>query len=246
MNIIKSVYAILQGLLICLTRPQVRKLAMVPWLVGVFCYMGSVYLAYVYHADILAQMVDSPDAWYSYILYGLAWIAVTAILAVATLFVTMMMVLILTSAFQTAIATAVLRELNEETPEEEQGFAALMRETRRTIFVEIAKLFWLVPLFIILFFVGFVPLLTPIAFLLGSWLLAYQFVDIVLDVYKLKSGKRLGFAMKNAVPVTVFGASLSLCWTIPFLGFLLPPAAVAGAAWLMSDTALLKTLEHKE
>jgi uncharacterized protein involved in cysteine biosynthesis len=242
MNIIKSVYAILQGLLICLTRPKVRKLAMWPWLVGMFCYSASIYLAYLYHGDILARMVDSPDGWLSYLIYGLAWVAVTSILAVGTLFITMVLVLILTSAFQTAIASAVLRELNEEIPEEEQGFSALLRETKRTAFVEIAKLFWLIPLFILLFIVGFIPILTPVAFLLGSWLLAYQFVDIVLDIYKLKSGKRLSFAIKNAVPVTVFGASLSLCWAIPLVGILLPPAAVAGAAWLMSDTALLKSL----
>lgn len=137
-------------------------------------------------------------------------------------------------------------KLNEQIPEDTPGLKGIAHEAGRTITVESLKLLWLIPLFIILFILGLVPLLTPFAVLLASWLLAFQFVDITLDIFRLKSSERLRFCIKYALPITLYGLSLTVLWAIPFVGWVLPPAACAGAAWLLSSMGLIPECESSQ
>jgi uncharacterized protein involved in cysteine biosynthesis len=85
--------------------------------------------------------------------------------------------------------------------------------------------------------VGFIPILAPLALILGAWLLAYQFIDVVLDVFRISLSKRIKFALQNWLPVTLFGTTLIIVCSIPFVAILIPPVAVAGSAWLIGETA---------
>ncbi len=243
-NSVRAFFAIYKGLQICFSKPKVRRLAMIPWLLGAVCYFASIYGAYYAHPILLDWAVGSPDGIWKTILFWLAFVFFGLVLLVATLLVTMTLVIVFTSVFQTGIVQQVLLDLGRPLPEEEAGVKGIVKETGRTVVVEMAKLIWLLPLMIIVLIVGFIPLLTPFALILGAWLLAYQFVDIVLDVYRVTSRERFRFAKKHAVSLIAFGLSLSACWAIPFFGILLPPAAVAGAAWLLSESGLLAEFEE--
>ncbi len=244
-NSIRAFFAILKGLQLCLSKPAVRRLAVVPWIIGALCYVASIVGAYHAHPLLLEWAVGDPEGFWRTLLFWLAYISFAVILLLVTLIVTMTLVMVCTSVFQTAIVQRVLAELGHPFPEEESGVKGLVKETSRTIVVEIAKLLWLLPLMCIVLVIGFVPLLTPFALILGAWLLAYQFIDIVLDVYRIRAGGRFRFAKQHSFLLVVFGLSLSICWAVPFLGILLPPAAVAGATWLLSESALVPEIELK-
>ena len=239
----QAIYAIIKGLGLCLGDKKVRRLAMIPWGFGAVCYIGSVYAAYRTHPILLKWAVGEPSGFWMWLLYGLAWLLFGVLLLVATLLISMTLVIVFTSVFQTDITIAVLQSLGRSMPEMPGGVRGALSESSRAVAVEAAKLLWLVPLMGLLLIVGLIPLLTPFALALGAWLLAYQFVDIVLDVYRLTARGRFRFAKENTLLLIFFGGSLSAFWAVPLLGILLPPAAVAGAAWLLSETNLLDTLD---
>lgn len=239
MSILNSLLAIIQGFKLCFTRKEIRRLAFWPWLVGFVCYGSAVVGAFYTHGPILAWVVGTPEGFWMTIVYYLAWVLVAMLLLVASMLVTIVFVMIFTSVFQNAIATRVLRDAGIAVPEETTGVSGVAKETARTLVVESAKLLWLLPLGALVFLVGFIPILAPVALFAAAWLLAYQFVDVVLDVLKVGAWKRLLFAVRHGLTMVLFGLTLSLCWAVPFLGFLLPPIAVAGAAWLLEKNKLL-------
>ncbi|MCB0323084.1 MAG: EI24 domain-containing protein [Bdellovibrionales bacterium] len=236
---VRALLALLKGLEFCLTHPAIRKLSLWPWCVGVVSYLGAVYAAYRSHPVLVSYLVAPPEGVWSWIVYSGAWLLVALVLVVLTMIGSTLLVLLCTAVFQTAIATHVLHTLGQSTPDEQTGMKGVVAETLRSISVESAKLLWLLPLMLLVLVTGFFPLVAPLSLLLAAWLLAYQFVDIVLDIYRLPARARLRFARHHAPLLICFGVTLSLAWAIPLLGILLPPAAVAGAAWLLSESDLL-------
>ena len=239
MNYVKAFIAIFKGLQLCLFEKSVRRLSIWPWLVGAVAYFGSIVSAYYLHPIVLSALVGTPDGWWASVVYYLAWFFIGLLLLVASMIVSVTLVLLLTAVFQGDIVIAVLRLLGDEVPPQETGIKGLVKETSRTLVVESAKLLWLLPLIALVAVVGLIPVLTPFAVIAGAWLLAYQFVDVVLDIYRLRSRERFRYARKNGVLLTCFGFVIMLCWAIPFMGILLPPAAVAGATWLLSESKLI-------
>lgn len=222
--------ALFHGLRYCFTDSHVRKLAIKPWLIGALGYIGTLYGAYRAHSPILNWIFGDPTGVWQNVLYAGTWLLVGLLLLAGSVVVTIGLVMVLAGVFQTAIAIAVLNSRNVIPPKDE---ASLFAETARTMLVETGKLLILVPLSIFALVIGFFPLFVPIALILTSWLLAYQFVDVVLDIYRIPVRERIGFARRNFGTFVCFGVTLTVCWAIPFVGLFLAPAAAAGAAWMM-------------
>ncbi len=244
MNALKAFFAIFKGFGFCFSQKQIRRLALWPWLIGAIVYIAAAIGASYAHGSLLSLVVSEPSGFLSYIYYGLAWILVSSLLLVGTLLITVILVMVFTGVFQTAIAVETLKHIGASVPAEQSGVAATVKEAGRTIFTESAKLFWLVPLICFTFILGLIPFLTPVALVLGGWLLAYQFIDVVLDVYRMKTRARIGFAAKHAILMVCFGLGLAACSIIPFVGLLIPPVATAGAAWFLHETGLLEQAQE--
>lgn len=238
-DISNAILAIPTGLRLCLTNPKVRKLAIKPWIAGLFSYFFSLFLAYYMHPIILSYLLSPPNSWWMNIVYYACWIIVAILLFIASSLLSIILVLITTAIFQTEIALAVLSD-------KYQGLAqgSVISEAKRTIWVESTKLFWLIPLFITIFLLGLIPPLTPFAIAANCWLIAYQFVDVVLDLFKKGTLERLKFARKNWLFLMTIGGCLMLLWAIPFVGILIPPAAIAGTAWALDRAGLLHFQEN--
>lgn len=240
-DISKAVLAIPTGLRLCLSDPKVRKLAFKPWIAGLFSYFFSLFAAYYLHPIILSSLLGAPNSWWMNIVYYLCWLIVAVLLFLASTMLSIVLVLITTAIFQTEIALAVLANKYDGL-----GQGSVVSETKRTIWVESTKLIWLVPLFITIFILGLIPPLTPFAIAANCWLIAYQFVDIVLDLFKIGSLDRLRFARKNWLFLITIGGCLMLLWAIPFVGILIPPAAIAGTAWALDQANLLQANRPKQ
>ena len=230
----KALLALPRGFNICLTNPKVRRLAIRPWLVGIFAYLLFLASAYYSHPIILDLILGEPSSYFKKFLYYLLWVVVALLLLVVSSILSMVFVLITTAIFQTEIALAVLREKYNDL-----GTGELISETKRTIWVECTKLLWIVPFIIFFFIIGLIPPLTPFALAANFWLIAYQFVDVVLDLFKLGTRKRFSFAKENWLFLITIGGCISLLWAIPFVGILIPPIAIAGTAWALDQAELL-------
>ena len=238
MNLERSFIAFFKGISLCLFSPAVRRLVILPWLLGLFCYPVALYAAYQAHTPVVSYLTSSSDGFMGTIIYWGAWLLMSVLLFVGALFIAVLLVLICTAAFQTAIVEQVLCEIRGGALLEDQeklSIKVILRQSIRAIGTESVKYLWLVPLFVLVFIFGFIPFFTPIALIGTAWLLAYQFIDIVLDVARMGATGRIKYSLKNWIPVCTFGLVITLAFLIPFAGVLLAPIATAAAAWLLSE-----------
>ncbi len=230
--------ALLQGFRLCFFCSKIRRLCLWPWVVGFLSYFSTVAAAFYAHAPILSWVITSvaptqARIW-QIIWYYVAWVLVALLLLIASTFVAIIVTLILTAVFEEGIIASVNSELGVSGREEPTGFSGTVSSATSSILGELIKLIWVFPLGCLLLIAGFIPLLAPVALILGSWLLAYQFLDVTLYMRGLGVLERLRFSLKHFVQVTTFGFTLSLVWVIPLLGIFLTPIAVAAAAWFLA------------
>jgi CysZ protein len=236
MGILKPILAPFKGLQLCLFDAELRNYALRPWGIGVLIYITLFTIAFYFYSNITALVAYSFGGGLGTVSDFLAWIGALLLVLVATVFFTFIGVLILCAYSHNQIAQVLLIRKKIMLKE-----ITVIQEIGRTSLTETVKLIWLIPLYIFAFLLGLIPIFTPFAFILGSILLAYQFFDYPLDNLHFSAFKRLGFLFKHIVGAVLFGGTLILLGLIPFLGFFLPPIAVAGASWLILEENWLQT-----
>jgi len=233
-TITRALAAPFRGIQIVLGSRALIKLSLIPWMVGFVAYVLAMFAAYWFHHDVVGLLVgDQIDGWLQSVLYGLAWLGAALVMFFLGLLFSVIVVLIVSGPFLSAIAEKTLRDLGAHLEEpSNSGISATLLGGAKSAGQEVMKLVWLVPLSIASVSLGFVPLLSPIAFLLASWLLAYEFVDLSLELAGLSAAGRFKFAIRRFATVSLFGVVLLLVW--PFVGMVIAPFATAGASWLLS------------
>jgi uncharacterized protein involved in cysteine biosynthesis len=230
MSLITPILAPFKGFQLCFNDPQLRRFAGKPWMIGGISYLLLVIGAIFLHTPLTHEFASSNHSAWPNVLAVIIWLAVTfGLLFLATL-LTISIVLISGGYYHFRIAHHIL--VKEGIPSDEERF---LSELGRTMVTETLKLLWLLPLFIITFIIGVIPFLTPLAFVLGSLLLAYQFFDYPLEFLRLGAFGRFGFLLKHMVTATLFGATLLVLSAIPFVALFISPIAVAGASWLFIE-----------
>ncbi len=228
----RPVLALLQGLKLCFFTDRVRRHALWPWGIGFVAYCLSLVGAYYSHATVLDWIEPNVSGWMLTLLHPLAWLLAALMLLAVSIIVSVVLVSVLAGVFQSEIAKEVLAIHGIALGTQEHS---LYQEARRTVFVELRKLLVLVPLMAMAFTLSWIPFLAPVAVVIAAWLLAFQFVDLTLDLFHLPIRRRIRFAYDFKLSFTCFGLILVVCWAVPFLGLLLSPIAAAGAAWMLSE-----------
>ncbi len=235
--------AILRGLSLCLRDGEVRSLATRPILWGVLVYALAIVGAYFSHGWFVGLIASGdPSGILGTIWYWTAWVLASVLLAVVMGIVAVVAVIAVSGPYQSAIARQVLIRRGIVVPEEAGGVTGVVREVGRTVGVEAGKLVRLLPVIVALPLLGFVPFLTPVVLVAGSWMLAFQFVDVVLDLFKVPVRERFAIARRRWLTVTLFGAGTATLFMVPFAGIVLAPAAAAGAATLFAEGPLRDVL----
>jgi uncharacterized protein involved in cysteine biosynthesis len=235
MNLLTPIIAPFKGLQLCLTDPEVRRASLLPWLVGgiiAFLVSGILIYAFPMLTDYMTNNITESLSIGSHVI---AWIASTLLSILAAALVTMIVVLVLCSYYHYRIAQIILSKRGFKLKE-----LTALKELGRSSTTEILKLVWLVPLYIVIFVIGLIPIFTPFAFFGWGMLAAYQFLDYPLDTLHYGAFDRLGFVFKHLLGAILFGVTLVLLSAIPFVIFFITPVAVAGASWLIVEMGWVK------
>lgn len=232
----KAPFALLHGFKLCLLNSAVRKLALWPWLISALVYLLVATAAWFSHEPLVNWIVPNPDGIIKWGLYYLAWAGTALFLVISTLITSLILAIVLTGVFQESIAHEVLKQNGVNLPEEPQNLRGFAFEMARSIKTESAKLLWLIPLGVMVLIMGFAPFLAPFAFIVAAWILGFESSDVVWEVLKKPARQRFSFARANWISVTLYGLSLSVIGFVPFMGILIPPIAVAGASWMLSES----------
>ncbi len=235
--IVKSFIALPVGLKICLL--NLKKYCVIPWLIGVFAYFVSLSILYSYYDELSYYLKIENYKYLSILSNYFAWFVVNIFILFCSSLISILTVLILNAVNSSNIAYEVLKLENAKLPTMPDSY---LRETARVVTVEVKKLVLLLPLFIFSFVLTISGVFTILGFILSSFLLMFQFIDITLDLYQIPVRRRVSIIFANIFSMLIFGMTLNLVFIIPLLGIFIAPIAVASAAWLISDEKFQKSL----
>lgn len=233
MKIFSAIWAIPFGFQVCIFDPAIRKLCIKPWLIATISYLLFAGLAYTAYTPILNLLIEEPSGFLGTLWFYFIGTVLVFFLLACVILLSFVAVMIFASVYQIEIASKILEENDfDVSTNVNQG---LIKQTGKTALIELGKLFWLIPLGILILLLSFSTILTPLALILGAWVLAYEFMDVSLEALDFNFRRRFKFALKNFLPLTVFGLVLTLIWLIPFAGMLMIPIATASGAKLVSS-----------
>jgi len=232
------------GFSFLLARPRLWWLAIVPALLGIISLILMFVTFFHYYGDlhgwIISHMghlhLDSPDAWWMYVVNVLLWI-VDFILQILVVLVSIILILlafyvvtmIVASPFNDLLSEHV-EEMVTGVPSPKFSFKRLIRETAHTMWVELLKGILFVGVPIILLVLLFIPMVGgPIYLILtlifGMWDLGFTYVDYPMGRKNMGFNDRLRFAWRNKSALIGFGT----IFLIPFASFfIIAPMAVGG------------------
>lgn len=188
----------------------------------------------------LGGWIDALAAWLPEWLHWLYWIVmplavITLVAVLAYSFSTVLMVLM--APLNGLLSERVDRELGNELPSE-----SLWSLTRRTLWRELVKLAYLLPRYLVLFVVSFIPVINVVApalwILFTSWVLALQYSDYVFDNRQLSFKHARKILAQQSFTLLGFGAAVMLLLTVPIVNWFVIPAAIIGATYLCHEQNL--------
>lgn len=225
--------AIIEGIRLCVGEKEIRRFAVRPWIIGLLAYAVSLIGALYAHAGLVFRLAGVADGFWGSILYALVWVLAAALLIITATIITFVLVMVLGGIYQTSIAEHVLARMGAKEAPAGTTYASAGKEFVRSVAVESLKLLWILPLMFLVFILGFIPPLLPLAIIAAAWLLAYQSVDFALDVLKFPVWRRVRYAAGHAAPLAIFGLGLMALALLPLAIIFLPPVGAAGGAWLV-------------
>lgn len=218
-----------------LTQPGLRRYVLGPLLLNIALFTALIWFG----AEGFAALVDwllspLPDwlDWLRYLLWPL--FALTALIAI---FFTFSLVANLIGApFNGLLAEAVERRLTGQRLEESGGWKRVLADVVPALLGELRKLGyfarWAIPL-AILFLIPGLNLAAPFLWAgFGAWMLAVEYGDFPMGNHEIRFVAQRELLRRRRGLAMGFGGAAMLATMIPFLNFLVMPAAVAGATQL--------------
>lgn len=226
-----------------MTEPGLRRFVALPLLLNAMVMS----LASWWGIRTLDQWITSLTGWLPGWLDWLYWLlmplgVITLLLLLAYGFSTVLV--ILASPFNGLLSEQIERRAGILLPEE--PIPALIR---RTLGRELTKLLYLLPRYLLLLVLSFVPvvnLAVPVLwFWFGSWVVAVQYTDYSFDNHGRPFAEVRRTMSTDNLTALGFGAGVSLLLMLPVVNWFVMPAAVIGATLMRLERLPLSNSEAK-
>ena len=154
-------------------------------------------------------------------------------------FLSIFIVLFLTSPFHGLLADKVEEEVTGEALETESSVVQVVLSVPRGFLRELHKLFHYLPMALLVVIISATPGLNFAApflwMILGAWMMSLQFIDYPMDNHRLQFREVREACSALRGTSIGFGLAVAFISGIPILNLALIPAAVAGATLLWCD-----------
>lgn len=210
-------------------KPKLFKYIIIPIILNIIIYLGFIVVSYYTFGNLLNYFLFNPSSFWQYILYYILALVIGMSLLFIILISFTFVLNILAAPFNELLCMKILDLFDHKF---EHQKISILKETQRIIIVEIKKIIFLGILAIISFFINFLPVLSPLSFLISSFILAYYYIDYALELNKYSFKNRLIFIFKNLFSIITFGISIGIIMFIPFINLLSLPICISGASIL--------------
>jgi CysZ protein len=231
---IEGIHAVFGGMWFVVFTPRVWAYSLVPALMLVVLGCGLSGFGYWGVHALTDALMPQPDgfwahlgAWTMYILLMLAALLAALLLAIV-------LAQPLSGFALEAVSLAQERSLIGSNTPHSSFLTALWTSTRATLVMLVVGGIVNTILFLAAFFFPPAAVFTaPLQFIVGGWLLAWNFLDYPLSLRGLGVLARLRWSARHFEEFTVFGVLWAALLFVPGLFFLILPMGVAGATRLV-------------
>jgi len=217
----------------------IRKFAYIPMAINTLLFSFAIWLGVNKFDQWINHFIPTwlPEWLLSWIMWFI-WPLFAGLLILIVFFSFSIIANLLAAPFNGVLAEAVETKLLGETPPN-LSWKEILKDAPKLIWNEIRKLMyilmWMVPLFIF----SWIPVLNIIAPVLwvafSSWMLALDYHDYPMGNHQLKFPQQRALLRQKRSLALGFGLATLGATMIPFVNFLVIPAAVAGATALYLD-----------
>lgn len=242
-DFIQGVFFFTQGLK-ALFKPGIKRYVIMPVIINIILfsvifYFGMQYLLEKF--DVITFTLPNWLSWLNWLIKAIQYILLVLVIIASIGIIALISTLIanlIAAPFNGLLSEKYSNLLGYSSPT--QSFGALIinslgRETRKLGYF-LVRFIFIGILAAILFFIPILNMLVPILFFIfGAWYLAVEYCDYAADNFhqpfsqsklQLKQHRALGFG---------FGIIVMLLSSVPFLNFIVMPAAVLGGTALWHE-----------
>lgn len=217
----------------------IRKFAYIPMAINTLLFSFAIWLGINKFDQWIESLMPSwlPEWVLSWLMW-IMWPLFAGLLLLIIFFSFSIIANILAAPFNGVLAEAVEKKLSGESLAS-LSWQDVIKDTPLMIAGELRKILyfilWMIPLFI-LSWVPIINFIAPVLWVLfSSWMLALDYHDYPMANHQIKFPQQREILRKNRSLALGFGLATLGATMIPFVNFLVIPAAVAGATALYLD-----------
>lgn len=213
-----------------------RRFVLVPLLINIAVFSAAIWVLVQQFSQLMDKLLGYLPEWMSSWFEWLLW-PIFAIVALLLVFYTFALIAnLIASPFNGLLAEAVEKHLTGQPLPPNASLVTVIKEFPVAILDEVRKLLYYllraIPL-LILFVIPMVNLAAPFLWILFSaWMLTVEYCDYPMGNHNLRFSEQRTLLGKKKMLSLGFGGATLLGTMIPFVNFLVMPAAVAGATSL--------------
>lgn len=218
-------------------KPGIRLYAFIPFLINTAIFICLFFVAKSYFGkfnDWAIHFLPNWLSWLSTILWFIFFIGFIFVAIYTFNFIAN----IIAAPFNSILSEKVELYLTGKTANS-QGYLGIIKDVPRVILRQVAILGHFLPRALVLLVMFLIPVLQLAApflwFLFQAWIMALQYLDYPTDNHKIPFKAVVEKASDKRLLSLSFGGSVFICSMIPFVNFLVLPAACAGATKLWVD-----------
>jgi len=217
----------------------IRKFAYIPMAINTLLFSLAIWLGFTkFDQWINAMMPTWIPEWLLGWIMWIIWPLFSALLLLIVFFSFSIIANLLAAPFNGVLAEAVETKLQGKPPLA-LNFKEIIKDAPSMIWNEIRKILYFIAWMIPLFIFSWIPVLNIIApvlwIALSSWMLAIDYHDYPMGNHQLKFPQQRALLRQKRSLALGFGLATLGATMIPFVNFLVIPAAVAGATALYLD-----------
>lgn len=226
-----GVSSFFEGIRLLRKDSSIRVLGMIPALMSLTLYTVGLVVGVMYVDDILSWVINKNISDYNIYLkslvYVLSFIFLAFILYFATFVVVSMLAIpVCTTLSQKVLVQSQYLQIGSKTVGENLfTFARMLR-------VSLLKLGFILVISMLLFIASFIPVISPVALYFSVMILTFDCMDYAMEHDEQGLRQRFKFFFSHWIEFTGFALCMAIVAVIPFVHFILLPAAVLGTTVL--------------
>jgi CysZ protein len=220
-----------------LKQPELRPFVLIPLIINILIFSGFIWFS--------ALQIERLSIWFeewlwdwldflTFLLWPLFLILTLLIIAYTFTLVANLIAAPFNGLLAAKAESLLTQQKNpgaEQTTAQRSNGSIMLASIKR----EFAKLFYVLPLGLLLLIVSFIPMINILSYFIGAWLLAIEYGDYPMDGNELDFAQAKQKLRQRRLSSLGFGGFCMLATLIPVLNFFVMPAAVCGGVIFWKD-----------